>query len=272
MPSTHSYHPSLSHKDATKTIAQLGVDKVKPKVWQLLLLGILAGLYIGFGGQLFLVTVAAGLGKLLGALMFSVGLILVVVAGAELFTGNVAIVIGVMGGIVTKRRMLKNWIVVYIGNFVGSVVFAVLMAESGLFGTSDALNTLGELASKVAAAKASIPFWEAFIRGIFCNMLVILAIIMAIISKDVISKIFCIIFPITCFVACGFEHCVANMYLITVGMLVDGTPIHEIANPLFTNLIPVTLGNIVGGLAILLIHPNRIRQITVLLKRTKTAA
>ena len=215
-----------------------------------------------------MVTVAAGLGKVVGAMLFSVGLILVVVAGAELFTGNVAIIIGVMGGIVTKRRMLKNWIVVYIGNFAGSIIFAVLMAKSGLFGSTDAPNVLGELASKIAAAKISIPFWEAFIRGIFCNMLVILAIVMAIISKDVISKIFCIIFPITCFVACGFEHCVANMYLITVGMLVDGTPLWE-TYPMFTNLIPVTLGNIVGGMAILLIHPNRIRQISVLLKRTK---
>lgn len=270
MADTHSYNPSLSHKDATKAISSLGVAKVNTRAWQLFLLGILAGLYIGFGGQLFLVTVASGLGKVIGALMFSVGLILVVVAGAELFTGNAAIIVGVLTGRVSKRRMLKNWLVVYVGNFVGSVVFAVLMAESGLFDADGGLNKLGTLASNVADAKIAIPFWEAFIRGVFCNMLVVLAIVMAVMAKDIVSKIFCIIFPITCFVACEFEHCVANMYLVTVGMLVDGTPLWE-TYPMFTNLIPVTLGNIAGGLAILLIHPNRIRQINVLLKTTKDA-
>ncbi len=271
MDKPQAYHPSLSHKDVTFAISKLGVSKANTKIWQLLLLGILAGLYIGFGGQLFLVTVAAGLGKILGGALFSVGLVLVIIAGAELFTGNVTILIGVFSGMIPKRRMLRNWLTVYIGNFIGSVIFAVLMGQTGLFHKAGELNSLGDLAVKVAHAKLAIPFTEAFIRGIFCNMLVILAIIMAIMAKDIISKIFAIILPITCFVACGFEHCVANMYLITVGMLVEGTPLHQMY-PLFDNLLPVTLGNIVGGVAILIFHPNRISQIGLLLKRKKAQA
>jgi formate/nitrite transporter FocA (FNT family) len=129
-----SYAPSLSHKDVSDVISKLGIKKSNTKIWQLLLLGILAGLYIGFGGQLFLVTIAGGMGKVAGGIMFSVGLILVVVAGAELFTGNVTILIGVLSTVISKRRMLKNWMVVYIGNFIGSIVFAWLVYKTGLLG------------------------------------------------------------------------------------------------------------------------------------------
>jgi formate/nitrite transporter len=261
-----SYIPSLNDKEVSIAISKLGVKKSNKKTWQLLLLGILAGLYIGFGGQLFLVTVASGMGKVAGGIMFSVGLILVVVAGAELFTGNVTILIGVLSKAVPKTKMLKNWILVYIGNFVGSFLFAWLIYKSGLLGGAGALNEVGTLSASVAEYKLAIPFSQAFIRGIFCNVLVILAIIMAAMAKDILSKIFCIIFPITCFVACGFEHCIANMYLIPVGLLAKGMPAYK-TFVMFENLIPVTLGNIVGGIIILIIHPNRIRQIKALLRR-----
>ncbi|MCK5867411.1 MAG: formate/nitrite transporter family protein [Mycoplasmataceae bacterium] len=260
-----SYDPSLSPKEATNAISKLGIKKSNTKIWQLLILGILAGLYIGFGGQLYLVTIASGLSKILGGIMFSVGLILVIVAGAELFTGNVTILIGVLSSAITKKNMLKNWSVVYIGNLIGSVLFAWLIYQSGLLGKAGDLNDLGGLAVKVAEYKLGIPFVQAFIRGIFCNILVILAIIMAIMAKDIISKIFCIIFPITCFVACGFEHCVANMYLIPLGLLAKGIPLYK-TFVMFENIIPVTLGNIVGGIFILTIHPNRIRQIKTLFR------
>jgi formate/nitrite transporter len=262
------YTPSLTPKEASTAISKLGIKKANTKIWQLIILGMLAGLYIGFGSQLFLVTLASGLGKVMGGLVFSVGLILVVVAGAELFTGNVVILIGVISSVIKLTDMVKNWIAVYIGNFIGAVLFAILMYYSGLFGNTGALNAVGEIAVKVAEGKLAIPFTEAFIRGIFCNMLVILAILMAVISKDIISKIFCIIFPITCFVACGFEHCVANMYLIPIGLFLKGASFPEMLN-IFHNLIPVTLGNIVGGVFILVIHPNRIRQISMLLKKHK---
>lgn len=211
----------------------------------------LAGLYIGFGGQFFLVALASGMGKVVGGFMFSVGVILVVIAGAELFTGNVTSIIGVLAGVIPKRRMMKNWVAVYIGNFIGSILFAWFMSQSGLFGQAGALNDLGILSVKVAESKLTIPFFQAVIRGIFCNILVILAIIMAVMAKDIVSKILSIVFPIACFVACGFEHCVANMYLIPVGLLVKGMPLSH-TWVMFGNLIPVTIGNLIGGIAILI--------------------
>ena len=264
-----TYTPHLSPEETVVAISQLGIKKANTRIWQLFLLGILAGLYIGFGGQLFLVTVASGMGKVVGGIMFSVGLILVVVAGAELFTGNAMILIGVLSSVISKNSMLKNWAIVYIGNFIGSLAFAWLMYQSGLLGKAGLLNDVGALSVKVAEQKLAIPFTEAFIRGFFCNVLVILAIIMAVIAKDIVSKIFCIIFPIACFVACGFEHCVANMYLIPVGLLAKGEPFYK-AVSIFHNLIPVTLGNIVGGIFILIIHPNRIRQIALLLRKNQS--
>lgn len=258
-----TYSPQLDGQETNLAISRLGIKKSNTKIWQLMLLGILAGLYIGFGGQLFLVTVASGMSKVIGGIMFSVGLILVVIAGAELFTGNVTIVVGVLSGAVSKKKMLLNWITVYIGNFIGSILLAWMIAGSGLFGSLGDPNTLGLLAADVAEAKLAIPFGQALIRGIFCNILVILAIIMSIMAKDIISKVFVIIFPIATFVACGFEHSVANMFLIPAGLLAKGFPLHQtwIA---FQNIIPVTIGNLIGGILILVIHPNRIRQIKML--------
>lgn len=263
-----SYVPSLNPKEANVAISQLGIKKSNTKPWQLLLLGILAGLYIGFGGHLFLVTLAAKMGKVMGGFMFSTGLILVVIAGAELFTGNVTLVVGVVSGVIPKRKMLTNWVTVYFGNFIGAFGFAWFIAQSGLLGPPELLNSLGALSVKVAEAKLAIPFGQAIIRGTFCNMLVILAIIMAIMAKDIVSKIACIVFPITCFVASGFEHCVANMYLIPLGLMAKGVPVGDTA-VMFANIIPVTLGNLIGGIVILLIHPNRINQLQALLKKER---
>lgn len=259
------YEPKLGGRDVSLAISKLGIKKTNTKVWQLLLLGVLAGLYISFGGQLFLVTVASGLSEVIGGIMFSVGLILVVIAGAELFTGNVTLIIGVLSGVIKKRKVLANWVTVYIGNFIGSMLFAWMMSKSGLFGSPDALNNLGAAAAQVAAAKLAIPFWQAVIRAVFCNMLVILAIIMSVMAKDIVSKILAIVFPITAFVACGFEHSIANMFLIPIGMLVKGTSLLGTLAA-FQNLVPVTLGNLIGGILILVIHPNRIRQIKVLVE------
>jgi len=260
------YDPKLTPTELAKTISALGIKKANTEIWQLFVLGALAGLYIAFGGHLFLVALREGMGKVVAGGVFSVGLVLVVVAGAELFTGNVIIIIGAISAVLPIRRMLRNWSTVYMGNFVGSFIFAVLIWYSGLLGNTGSLNPLGELSVKVAEAKLAIPFAQCFIRGVFCNMLVILAIIMATMSKDVISKIFCCVLPIMLFVACGFEHCVANMYLIPVGLFAKGIPFWKQA-VIFQNILPVTLGNIIGGLFILLIHPNRIRQLLFLMRR-----
>ncbi|MEN8255077.1 MAG: formate/nitrite transporter family protein [Verrucomicrobiota bacterium] len=265
---TASYDPKLSSKEMQHTISALGIKKANTKIWQLLLLGVLAGLYIALGAQVFLVALQQGMGKIVAGAVFSVGLVLVVVAGAELFTGNLVMIVGAIGGHFRFRRIYRNWITVYSGNLLGCVLTAILVWHSGLLcNSSDNLNGLGRLAAGIADAKLSIPFVPALIRGFFCNILVILAIILATISKDVISKIFCCILPITAFVACGFEHCIANLYLIPLGFLAKGASLAEYAM-ILKNIVPVTIGNILGGLFVILIHPNRLRQL-VMLRHTR---
>jgi formate/nitrite transporter len=263
------YDPKLTLKEVGATISHLGVKKANTQLWQLLLLGLLAGIYISLGGHLFLVALDQGMGKIFAAACFSLGLILVVVAGAELFTGNIIMIVGAISSLFSPAQLLRNWTVVYIGNLLGSLFVAFFVFQSNLLGHPGQLNTLGQLAVKVATAKTALTFWECFIRGFFCNMLVILAIIMSYIPKDIISKIFCIIIPIMAFVASGFEHCVANMYLIPLGFLANGAPLPHFLN-VFQNIIPVTLGNILGGLFIIMIHPNRIRQIGMLISRRES--
>jgi formate/nitrite transporter len=255
-----AYEPALSVRELNHRLSALGIKKANTKVWQLVLLGALAGLYIGFGGHIFLVALEQGMGKVVGGAVFSVGLILVVIAGAELFTGNIVMVVSS----VYSPKILKNWVSVYFGNLVGSLFLAFVVWNAGLLGSPGELNSLGELAVKVSRAKVSLSFGQAFLRGIACNVLVVLAIIMATISKDVISKIVCCVLPVTVFVASGFEHCVANMYLIPIGQMADGVSGFGLLR-MFRNIIPVTLGNVVGGLLILGVHPNRIRQISGIL-------
>lgn len=259
-------HQALSGEEAGVAISKLGIKKSNRRPWQLFFLGILAGMYIGFGGQLFIVTIALGMGKIIGAALFSVGLILVVIAGAELFTGNIVMLIGFLSSVVPANKILRNWSAVYVGNFVGSMLLALMIYYSGLLGTPENLNAVGKQFAAVAEAKLSIPFFQAFLRGVLCNILVILAIIMSVMAADIVSKILCILFPITCFVACGFEHCVANMFLIPVGLMAKGMSLSQTL-VMFTNIVPVTLGNIIGGIMILTLHPNRLRQIRILFDR-----
>jgi formate/nitrite transporter len=165
--------------------------------------------------------------------------------------------------------MLRNWAAVYAGNLAGALLLALLVAASGLLFRNGAPTDVGAFAGTVAAAKLNLSFGEAFCRGILCNMLVIIAIIMAILSKDIISKVVCCILPIMAFVASGYEHCVANMYLIPAGMLAKQS---LLASPsaILLNFAAVTLGNLVGGIGILMIHPNRIRQFVMLTRGRDT--
>ncbi len=264
----NNYDPKLTHNEVGATISHLGIRKANTKVWQLYLLGLLAGIYISFGSHLFLVAMEQGMGKIIAGACFSVGLVLIVIAGAELFTGNITMIIGAVTRLYSPFLLLRNWIVVYIGNFTGALTMAYLVYKSGIFGHPRDLSTMGNMAIKIADYKMNLTFSEAFIRGIFCNILVILAIIMSYFSKDVISKIVCIILPIMAFVASGFEHSIANMYLIPAGLFANGSTLLQL-HVIFHNLIPVTLGNIVGGLFIMLIHPNRIRQIVSLFSTNK---
>jgi formate/nitrite transporter len=231
----------------------------------LAILGMLAGVYIGFGAALAtLVTsdagqyVGFGISKLLGGLVFSVGLILVVIAGAELFTGNNLMVTGVLGGQIGVSGMIMRWIGVYATNFLGSVLLAGIMYGSALWMANNA--GVGVTAIKIAHAKCSLPLAAAFFRGIGCNWLVCLAVWMSLSARETAGKILAIVFPITAFVALGYEHCVANMYFIPMGLFLKHTAAGAAAAAtgldlasltwgsfLLDNLLPVTLGNIVGG-------------------------
>jgi len=197
-----------------------------------------------------------GFTKLVGGAVFSVGLMLVVIAGAELFTGNNLMVSSALAREITFSTMTKRWILVYITNFVGSIVLALLFVGSGLYKTGG--GGLGAAAVKVAYAKVSLGFVEALIRAIGCNWLVCLAVWMALAARQTIGKIFAIFFPIMAFVAIGFEHCVANMYFVPTGIFLRnwiGIPPPEGIDPgaltwgsfLFRNLLPVTIGNMIGG-------------------------
>jgi formate/nitrite transporter len=265
-----SYKPSLTPNELGAHISALGVKKANTRAWQQQLLGMLAGLYIAFGAQAYLAVLASGGSRLSAAVAFSVGLVLVIIAGAELFTGNVIMIVGGLTGLYPFRRVVRSWGVVYLGNLMGAVLAAVLVWHSGLLGEVDALNEVGSLISRITASKMSLSFMEAFIRGIFCNILVILAILMATMAKDVVSKVICCVLPIATFVVCGFEHCVANMYFLPLGLLADGS-FAQGQMGMWQNLLPVTLGNIVGGVLILVIHPNRLRQLHVLLRSRRAS-
>jgi formate/nitrite transporter len=259
--------PTMEDK-APKTIAEtvaqtVGVAKATSPWFTVFVLGILAGSYIGFGGLLsttvtFDMASKWGLGftKILGGAAFSVGLMLVVIAGAELFTGNNLMVSSVMSREITFSTMAKRWGVVYLANFIGSILVALLFYFSGLWKTGD--GALGAAAVKVACNKVALSFGEALWRGIGCNWLVCLAVWMALAARQTIGKIFAIFFPIMAFVAIGFEHSVANMYFIPTGILlmnvegianIAGVDLNILGwfNFLWRNLLPVTIGNIIGG-------------------------
>jgi formate/nitrite transporter len=197
-----------------------------------------------------------GFTKILGGASFSIGLMLVVIAGAELFTGNNLMVSSVMSREITFNTMLKRWGVVFFANFIGSILVALLFYFSGLWKTGD--GALGATALKIAYNKLSLSFSEALLRGVGCNWLVCLAVWMALASRQTIGKIFAIFFPIMAFVAIGFEHSIANMYFIPTGILMlNGAGMIDVSgvdpniiswiNFLWKNLLPVTIGNIIGG-------------------------
>lgn len=240
-----------------------GCTKAKLRVSQQAILGMLAGAFIAIGGAVSAVVshsiTNVGLSKFAGGAVFPVGLILVVICGAELFTGNCLMTVPLAGKEIKFGPMIKNWVIVYIFNFVGSVLIAFLVFKAGVFGMNS--GKLGGTVIKVASTKAALPFWTAFCSGILCNFLVCLAVWGAFAAKDIVSKVVIIWFPIMAFVTCGFEHCVANMYYLTAGMFAKSNPSFVAASGLSQdkiingmgivhNLIPVTLGNIVGGVVL----------------------
>jgi formate/nitrite transporter len=258
----------LNPVELAKALVSVGEKKASLPIGKMFLLGILAGVFIGFGAHL-ATTVATGdyafgIKKLLVGSVFSVGLMLVIIPGAELFTGNNLMTVALCHGRIGFGGLFKNWIVVYVGNLVGSIFLAcIIAAGSGLLG-----GDVGGTAINIAAAKVSdapIGYLDAnvafFLRAIACNMLVCLAVMMAIAAKDIAGKILAIFFPIMAFVASGFEHSIANMYFIPAGIFAKSFPgaveaSGKTAEQLVglnwgtmwtNNIIAVTAGNVVGG-------------------------
>jgi formate transporter len=242
----------------------IGERKAEAPAVQTFALALLAGAFISFGA-VFATTVATGASgvltygvtKLLVGLVFCLGLILVVVGGAELFTGNNLIVMAWASGKVSTAALLRNWGIVYVGNFVGSLLTVGLVFTSKQY--LSASGGIGATALSIANGKMGFGFWQALSLGILCNILVCLAVWMTFSARSTIDKIATIIFPVTAFVAAGFEHSVANMYFVPIGLAIkDFDPAFAASTGLdlsgltwgaflLNNLLPVTIGNILGG-------------------------
>ncbi|MBQ7594378.1 MAG: formate/nitrite transporter family protein [Synergistaceae bacterium] len=246
--------------------SNVGVKKANLSIINQFLLGILAGAFIAFGSQAANMAThtieSVSIGKFIGGLIFPTGLILVIMAGAELFTGNCLMIIALVEKKITLSKLLRSWLIVYLGNLAGGVLVAYLISWSGQLNYTGGL--LGGFTLKAAVGKVSLSFMNAFVLGILCNWLVCLAVWMSFGAKDGISKAVVIFFPIWLFVASGFEHSIANMYYISAGILAKCDSLYvnkalELGTSqsaidalnwaaMFTkNLLPVTLGNILGG-------------------------
>ena len=242
-----------------------GTNKAKLRFGPMFILAILAGIYIGFG-CVFSTLVATqtnsvwpyGFVKMLQGLVFSLGLILVIIGGAELFTGNMLMIIPFLQRKISIGELLRNWVSVYLGNFIGSLILALMIVLSGFPNFSNGL--VGETMVKIADAKLHYSFLQAFMLGTLCNILVCLAVWLCYAANSLVDKEVAIIFPVSAFFAAGFEHSIANMFLIPTGLLVKSlnpTLFSQIAvdpsafsfvNFLTQNLVPVTLGNMIGGI------------------------
>lgn len=242
--------------DIAQRIQTVGTAKARLALVPLVMLGVLAGAFIGLGSMLFLIVRAdASLGfaasQLVGGFVFSLGLLMVVVAGAELFTGNNLLVLAWAEHRITAAQVARNWVVVCCANFAGAAGLALLVYLSGHTGLGG--DAVGRAALRIALAKQALPWQEAFLRGVLCNVLVCMAVWMAMAGRSVVDRAVAVFFPITAFVAAGFEHSVANMYLMPLAMLVQSSGVEVAGGGAVTlagmgrNLALVIAGNLVGG-------------------------
>ncbi len=244
---------AYSPDQVAERVEAVGVKKANLPVLSLAALGVLAGGFIALGAMFSTVVACdAELGfalkRVLVGLTFSLGLILVVVAGAELFTGNNLMVMAWVHRRISSQLLLRNLGIVYLANFVGAIGLAVIVSLADLGKLNEGAYESSAIA--IATAKSSLGFVEAFFRGILCNVLVCLAVWLAMAGRQVTDRILAILFPVTAFVAAGLEHCVANMYFIPLGIFLAGNaapPELTWWNFIVGNLVPVTLGNLVGG-------------------------
>lgn len=253
----------LPQEMATKA-EYLGERKAEMPLLTMFTLAVLAGAFIGLGAMFATSTAAGSAGVLpygvvraLTGFVFCLGLVLVIVGGAELFTGNNLIVMAWASGKVSTPSLMRNWTIVYIGNFIGAIATAVLVFASRQYLFANGL--VGQTALGIANSKVHLGFLQAIALGVLCNILVCLAVWLTFSARSTIDKIAAIIFPITAFVAAGFEHSIANMYFIPIGLLIKYfDPSFAAASNidlsglnwgtfLLDNLLPVTIGNIIGG-------------------------
>lgn len=253
----------FSPAEVAKNYVAVGRGKAQMAIGKMILLGILAGAFIAFGGvastTVGVAVQPASLGKFLGAIVFPGGLTMVLLAGSELFTGNCLMVIPLFEKEIKVSGMIRNWVFVYIGNFIGALIVAAIV----IFGHQASLFDCGVAVSAMSTAvtKCSMSFSDALLKGIACNFLVCIAVWISFAAKDVVSKIAGLFFPIMIFVLCGFEHSVANMYFISAGLFAKMDPSYVQAAAaagtdtsaltwgsfLGKNLLPVTIGNLIGG-------------------------
>lgn len=247
---------AFSPKQIASKVDTIGVTKARLPFLSMLMLGVLAGGFIGLGALYFVLvksdpTFSFAAAQVLGGVCFSLGLLLVIVAGAELFTGNNLLAMAWADGKITLSELLHNWLVVCIANFIGAAGLALLVFLSGH--TEMNQGAIAETYLKIAEAKCSLPFWTAFFRGVLCNILVCMAVWMALAGRSVIDKAVAIVFPISAFVAAGFEHSIANMFFIPLAMMLKAFTDTGVAADSVTimgfigNLVPVILGNLIGG-------------------------
>lgn len=236
-------------------VCKVGLAKVNTAVPTMVALAVLAGAFISLGALFYTVTITVGnegptvpfgLLRLVGGMAFSLGLILVVVGGAELFTGNNLIAMAWATGCVHTRQVVRNWLWVYLGNLLGAVGTAALVLLAGVQTLGD--GAVGDTMVRIARGKIALDPLSAFARGMLCNVLVCLAVWLCMGARTVADKILAILFPISAFVACGFEHSVANMFFLPLGLALaaGGAAPFSIVDAV-SNLALVTLGNIIGG-------------------------
>ena len=252
--------------ETAENYAQAGAAKTRSPAWRLLLLGVLAGFLIAMGGA---VTNTAGhtidnvgLMRVVSGLLFPFGLAMVVLTGAELFTGNTLITISVLDRRATVGGMLRNWALVYLGNTVGALLTAAGCVFSGQLDYS--AGGLAVFTMKVAAGKCGLTFGHAVVLGVLCNVLVTLGVLLALSAKDLPGRVLGAYLPVAFFVICGFEHSIANLFYIPAGLFARSVPRYAAlaaeagldlsvltwGNFFLRNLLPVTLGNILGGGAV----------------------
>lgn len=249
MAKRHLFGDAYQPQQIARRVAEMGVAKARADNLTLLVLAVLAGAFISFGALLFTVVVTGselgfGVTRLLGGLGFCLGLVLVVIGGAELFTGNNLLAMAWASRLIASRELLRNWLLVYLGNVIGCLgtVLLVLWADSAAL----AGGAVGETALGIARSKTELPLGAAFARAILCNVLVCLAVWLAMGGHSLTDRLLAILFPITAFVSLGFEHSIANWFFLPYALALDGQGSLSIAAAA-RNLAVVTAGNIVGG-------------------------